>query len=73
MAGAPEGASWKEHMKRAIRLLLDCEAVFLLRGWADSPGAALEAGIARALGITRYYEDPADLGRAGRGADGGEA
>ena len=56
MAEAPEGAPWTEHMKRDIRLLLDCEAIFLPEGWASSPGARLEAQIAGALEIARFNE-----------------
>lgn len=57
LVGAVKDASREDHIKRDIRLLLECEAIYLLRGWEASPGAKLEADIAAATGITRLYEN----------------
>ena len=54
LPGAPAGASWEAHMKRDIRLLLECDAILLLDGWERSRGARLEAYIADQIGIRRY-------------------
>lgn len=43
--------SWADYMKADIPLLLECEAVYLLRGWPHSRGASLEHEIASALGM----------------------
>ncbi|MGN1217930.1 MAG: DUF4406 domain-containing protein [Phocaeicola sp.] len=37
-----ENASYAEHMGKDINALLDCDAVFFLRGWENSKGCQLE-------------------------------
>lgn len=37
-----ENASYSEHMGKDINALLDCDAVFFLRGWEQSKGCQLE-------------------------------
>jgi len=49
--GLPESAPWHEHMRADIRMLMDCGAVCLLPGWANSRGANVEHDLARALGM----------------------
>jgi hypothetical protein len=45
-------------MRDAIRLLVECDAVALLPGWASSKGANLEYQVACGLGMEiRYLED----------------
>jgi hypothetical protein len=47
----PDNApSWRECLRKAIRAMMDCEAVVVLPGWQESKGAVLEVDIARALG-----------------------
>lgn len=46
----PACATWKEHMIEDIRLLLDCDAIYLQTDWKDSVGASIEAYIARQTG-----------------------
>lgn len=37
------------YLRRSLRLLLDCDEVYLLPGWEGSTGARLEVEVARAL------------------------
>lgn len=41
--------SWQFYERAALRLLLECDAVALLRGWSKSKGAMLEVRVAREL------------------------
>lgn len=45
------GYGWRECMRRALQLLLDCDIVVVLPGWQDSRGASLEVKIAESLGM----------------------
>lgn len=56
--GLPSGAQWQEQMKADIRLLLDCNAIYLLANWEQSIGATLEYDIANGLGLIIEYERP---------------
>lgn len=51
--GVPITAEWSEHIREDIRLMLDCNAIYLLKGWENSKGAALEKHIA---GKVRIYD-----------------
>lgn len=54
--GLPCGAHWNEQMKADIRLLLDCDAIYLLANWERSIGATLERDIAKGVGLKVMYE-----------------
>lgn len=54
--GLPHSASYAEHMKADIRMLLDCDAIYLLRGWTYSGGASVERDVARVSGLQISYE-----------------
>ena len=43
-------------MRRDIKLLVDCDAVYMLDGWPESEGARVEHTLARDLGLKCYYE-----------------
>lgn len=49
--GVDEDASWNEHMKADIKLMLDCDMVLLLPDWKHSKGANIEKDLADVLGI----------------------
>lgn len=44
-------AKWEEHMRADIPLMLTCDTVALLDGWADSRGARIEYQLAKDLGL----------------------
>lgn len=50
------GHSWGYYMKHDIKMLLDCDAVYMLKGWRFSRGAKLEYRIAKALGLRIAHE-----------------
>ncbi len=49
---------WVEFLKRDLRELIACDAVFLLKGWEKSRGATLEAFVAYILGLRLYKNSP---------------
>lgn len=51
--GEYQQQSWDWYLRRAIKLLCDAEAIYLLPNWQNSKGATLEVYIADQLGITR--------------------
>ena len=52
----PDGATWADYMRHGIKLLCDCDAIYMLRGWRESAGAKIEHKLARYLGIEIIYE-----------------
>src|SRR5574344_720609 len=47
----PDGATWADYMQHDIKLLCDCDAIYMLDGWQESAGAKIEYKLARDLGI----------------------
>ncbi len=43
--------SWEAYMREDLRAMLDCQAVFAMRGWSGSEGATLEVNLADKLRI----------------------
>lgn len=54
--GAIAGRAWCDYLRDDIRALVDCDAIWMLRGWSRSRGARLEHHIARELGLSVVYE-----------------
>lgn len=50
------GKTWIEYMKEDLIALLDCDAVYCLRNWRDSPGARIEIQTALSLGLTVHHQ-----------------
>jgi len=48
---------WAACMKVALKLMLECDAVYMLDGWAASKGANLERYVASQLGLPIFYEE----------------
>lgn len=46
----PDG-TWEDYMKRDLKLLLDCDYIFMLEGFSASKGAMIELNLAVSLGI----------------------
>lgn len=42
----PEDTTWETYMKESIKMLMDCDYIYLLDGWELSAGAKMEAKIA---------------------------
>ena len=49
--GEVPGKSWEWYMRQDLRMLCDCDAIYMLRGWQNSRGAHLELHIAHRLGM----------------------
>lgn len=49
--GVPDGAYWRVHMRADIALLVQCDMIYMLRGWELSKGAKLEHDVATSCGI----------------------
>ena len=49
--GEQLGLQWEDYMRKDLRLLCDCDAIYLLPGWEKSKGAHLELHIAHRLGL----------------------
>lgn len=47
--GIIEGWTWEDYLRYDIRVLMDCQAIYLLNGWRRSQGASLEMHIAAKL------------------------
>lgn len=65
---ADEGGNhpWLAFMKCNIRTLLECDGIYLLRGWENSRGARLEKLIADGLGMLILYQDERSENTYGR-------
>jgi hypothetical protein len=48
--------SWESYMREDIKELMNCEAIFLMKGWRMSQGAQIEAQIARYLNFRIIHE-----------------
>lgn len=76
--GLPADASYGDHMRADLKMMLDCHAIYMLRGWSSSRGAVIEKKVAAACGMTIIYQEPKerrkDHGKredaAGQGAEG---
>lgn len=42
--------TWVNHMKADIKMLMDCDAIYMLAGWQGSQGAVIELNLAIQLG-----------------------
>lgn len=47
---------WNKHIVADIALLLECDAIYLLRDWGDSKGARIEANIAGECGLEIIHQ-----------------
>jgi hypothetical protein len=48
---------WKVYMSACLMAIVNCDAIYMLRGWQLSKGAKLEHTIAEELGIKIVYEE----------------
>lgn len=52
-----DDATWADYMRADLKLLLDCDYIYMLEGWEDSKGARLERELAERLGIEQVDID----------------
>ena len=46
-----DGKTYQEYLRDDLKLLLDCDAIYMLEGWQESKGAKIEHMVALACGI----------------------
>ena len=51
-----KGTTWDYYMREGIKLLMDCDRIYMLEGWENSEGATLEQRIALQLRMPCLYE-----------------
>lgn len=49
--GVPDDAHWRTHMRADIRMLVDCQAIFMMPAWERSKGCKLELDVASSCDI----------------------
>lgn len=47
---------WSDYLRIDLRMLMDCDAIYMLPGWQGSKGARLEHHVACELGFAVLYE-----------------
>lgn len=50
-AWKPQGLSYKQYIDLGLMELMQCDAIYLLKGWNQSNGASLEAQYAKTVGM----------------------
>lgn len=56
--GLPDTATWNEHMKADIAMMMECDEVCMLPCWTTSQGAIIERSIAEKVGMVVYDFKP---------------
>lgn len=51
-----EGFTYREYINMGLCELMQCDAIYLLKGYENSTGATLEHDYARTVGLKVYYE-----------------
>ena len=46
---------WRHYMIEDIKVLVDCDAIYMISNWKESRGAILEHHIAKELGMNIIY------------------
>lgn len=54
--GMPTDATYGQHMKADLIMLMGCDAIFMSSGWERSRGCMTEHSVASALGMEIIYE-----------------
>jgi|TARA_R100000322_G_C5279513_1_gene149358 hypothetical protein len=48
---------WTHYMRESIKLLMDCDQIYMLEKWKESRGAKIEHKLATDLSMPRIYEE----------------
>lgn len=54
--GLSKDSHWNEHMRIDIKMMLDCDTIYMLSGWHRSKGAKIEHSLAVLLEFNTIYE-----------------
>ena len=55
--GLPQPGDWHDHMRVDIGMLLDCQYIYMMKGWWVSKGAKLELDVATSCGLKPLFEE----------------
>lgn len=55
--GVPVDAHPSQHMRADFKMLLECDAIFMCKGWEDSAGCRAEWTVARSCHMDVIYQD----------------
>lgn len=53
----PAGTSWERYMGESLKLLCECDAIYMMRNYMRSRGAKLEFSVAAQMGKEIFYEE----------------
>ena len=53
----PSDSTWSDYMRNCLKCLADADAIYMLKGWGSSKGAAIEYRLAYDLGMQFMYEE----------------
>ncbi len=48
--------TWRNYMREALQIMLQCDMLYVLPGWEDSRGALIEVQLARDLDIPIIFQ-----------------
>jgi len=48
--------SWQNFMRVDLKALLECDAIYMLKGWHESKGANIEYNLAKDLDLEIFFE-----------------
>ena len=60
--GLSPTSNYREHMRRDISMLLECDAVLFMTGFLYSNGCRTEFDVATACGLDVYFEESFNIG-----------
>lgn len=55
--GLADDAETCEHMRFDIKMLVECDTIYLMKGWTHSAGCRTEFQCALSIGLTMAFED----------------
>lgn len=53
----PAGTSWEKYMGESLKMLCECDAIYMMRNWNRSRGAKVEYCVATQMGKTILSEE----------------
>lgn len=55
--GLPDDARREDHIRADLKMMLECDEIYMMRGWEWSKGASRERDVALECGLKIRYED----------------
>lgn len=55
--GLPDDARRENHIRADLKMMLECDEIYMMRGWEWSKGASRERDVALECGLKIRYED----------------